>query len=88
MKWTLSLLAVPLLYLLSVPWVARLETKITGSYVDKFYAYYRPWKWLCENTHVRLWLWDYALWCDRAADGETDQGSNYTFWLMHPEEQP
>ncbi len=88
MRWTFSLLAVPLLYVLSVPWVVRLDSKMFGfTFSDKFSAYYGPWKWLAESAPTRFLLWDYSLWCDGLA-GESSPPSRLTIFLMHPQEQP
>ncbi|MCE9520218.1 MAG: hypothetical protein K8R87_11790 [Verrucomicrobia bacterium] len=88
MKWTLSLVAVPLLYLLSVPWVVRLDSKMFGfTFSGKFTSYYRPWKWLTQSETLKILLWDYALWCDGRA-GEPEPPSIFSIMIMHPQEQP
>jgi len=88
MKWSASLLAVPLLYLLNVPWVARLNSKVFGdAFSDKISSYYSPWKWLARPETMKPLLWDYALWCDGRA-GEPDPPSIFSNMIMHPEEEP
>lgn len=87
-RWMLLATAAPLLYVLSVPWVARLDAKMFGfTFSGKFSSYYRPWKWLTQSATMKSLLWDYALWCD-GMDDKSEPPSIYSVVIMHPEEQP
>lgn len=88
-RWILLAAAVPFLYVLSVPWVARLDYKMFEfKSWGKFNSYYRPWKWLARSATMKPLLWNYALWCDGEGYGQPDPPSIFSVLIMHPEEEP
>ena len=58
MAWTLSLLTVPVLYVLSGPWVLGYAPIPWGV------RYFAPYEWLARNTPLGHLLWRYFDWCD------------------------
>jgi hypothetical protein len=68
--WTLSLLAVPVLYLLSVPPVVYWTAKHSGTFRAPPWAesYAEPYLWILQtapDSPVSAWLYDYLRWWDR-----------------------
>ena len=77
LAWTLWIVAVPVLYLLTLPWVLGAFWKSgykpgkndTGKAFDMYCA---PWHWLHENTRLSGPLWAYYMWCWRIAGIEIE----------------
>lgn len=64
MKWAFSLLAVSLLYLLSVPWVAAFRSKWDYEPGPGIELFYEPWDWLFRNApQIRPTMHIYMKWC-------------------------
>jgi hypothetical protein len=71
MTWMLSILAVPVLYVLSVPVVIKLTLHPTwrngawaiGAPIPPWLEpFSQPCKWICKNTHLDKHLMAYADW--------------------------
>ena len=63
--WMLSLLAVPVLYLLSVPWVMLIQFKGAPLLGGMSRPYCAPFDWLHDRTPLRAPLEAYWNWCAR-----------------------
>jgi hypothetical protein len=65
--WTLSVLAVPVLYILSVSPIACLYERMSGrTYMTPRWlmVYAAPQLWLCEHTPLKRPIQAYSEWCD------------------------
>ena len=62
--WTLSILTLPLLYLLSVPPIGVSEYRTRpGTWCPQWYDTYRaPYNWALENTPLAMPLQNYSTW--------------------------
>lgn len=69
MRRLLSILAVPLLYLLSVPWVSVFQAKWNLGQDDSdvrrtYELFYGPWDWVFSNApFIRSPMHNYMKWC-------------------------
>ncbi|RBP36966.1 hypothetical protein DES53_115107 [Roseimicrobium gellanilyticum] len=69
MGWSLSVLAVPVLYLLSVPilWEKyAVELKRSPAWLE---AYVRPWVWLGDHTFLQPLMAEYSYWVHQKMTG-------------------
>ena len=61
--WTIWSVAVPLLYLLSVPWVMVICVRLNYTPKVAYIVYASPWGWLYDKTPLRKPLDACASWC-------------------------
>jgi hypothetical protein len=73
---SLSILAVPVLYLLSVPPVCELSVKHAVKHSVNMPAwvqtYMGPWHWVRDNTPLKPAMMGYARWWKRMIHGDID----------------
>lgn len=69
MRWLLPILAVPLLYLLSVPWMSMIDSKLFHNGLYKSRTYFVPWSWLAAKDPAHVVLRNY-YYCHDIAEAD------------------